>query len=95
MQLTTKRQLGRSPTGDGKHLPPQHLRMQLGRKATSHHDIDRLGVASTADESVYRSVAISPPACAGQSLRSSLPRSIVICTNHGSVSVQFTVWMYP
>lgn len=27
--------------------------MELGRKATSHHDIDRLGVASTADESVY------------------------------------------
>jgi prevent-host-death family protein len=63
MQLTTKRQLRRSPTGDGKHLPPQHLRMQLGRKATSHHDIDRLGVASTADESVYRPVATSPPAC--------------------------------
>jgi prevent-host-death family protein len=75
MQLTTKRQLRRSPTGDGKHLPPQHLRMQLGRKATSHHDIDRLGVASTADESVYRPVATSPPARAGQSLRSSLPRS--------------------
>jgi hypothetical protein len=36
--------------------------MQLGREATSHHDIDRLGVASTADESVYRPVAISPPA---------------------------------
>jgi prevent-host-death family protein len=63
MQLTTKRQLRRSPTGDGKHLPPQHLRMQPGRKATSHHDIDRLGVASTADESVYRPVATSPPAC--------------------------------
>lgn len=28
--------------------------MQLGRKVTSHHDIDRFGVASTADESVYR-----------------------------------------
>jgi hypothetical protein len=28
--------------------------MQLGRKATSHHDIDRLGVASTADGSVFR-----------------------------------------
>lgn len=73
----------------------QHLRMRLGRKATSHHDIDRLGVASTADESVYRPVATSPPACAGQSLRSSLPRPIVTCTNHGSVSVQFTVWKYP
>jgi len=95
MQLTTKRQLRRSPTGDGKHLPPQHLRMQLGRKATSHHDIDRLGVAGTADESVYRPVATSPPACAGQSLRSSLPHSGVTCTNHGSVSVQFTVWRYP
>ena len=57
MQLTTKRQLRRSPTGDGKHLPPQHLRMQLGRKATSHHDIDRLGITSTADESVYRPFA--------------------------------------
>lgn len=28
--------------------------MQLGQKVTSHHDIDRFGVASTADESVYR-----------------------------------------
>ena len=31
--------------------------MQLGRNATSHHDIDRLGITSTADESVYRPVA--------------------------------------
>jgi hypothetical protein len=37
----------------------------------------------------------APPACTGQSLRSSLPHSVVTCTNHGSVSVQFTVWMYP
>lgn len=47
------------------------------------------------DESVYRPVATSPPACAGQSLTSSLPHSLVICTNCGSVSVQFMVWMYP
>lgn len=31
--------------------------MQLGRKATSHYDIDRLAVTSTTDESVYRPVA--------------------------------------
>ena len=31
--------------------------MQFARTATSHHDIDRLGVASTADETVYRPVA--------------------------------------
>lgn len=37
----------------------------------------------------------SPPACAAQSLRSSLPHSAVTCTNRDSVSVQFTVWMYP
>jgi hypothetical protein len=46
-----ERQLRRSPTVDGKHSPPQHLRMQLGQKATSRHDIDHLGVTSTADES--------------------------------------------
>jgi hypothetical protein len=41
--------LGGDAAGAAKHLPPQHLRMQLGQKVTSHHDIDRLGVASTAD----------------------------------------------
>ncbi len=42
-----------------------------GRKVTSHYDIDRFGVASTADESYHS--RYSPPACAGQSLTSSLP----------------------
>lgn len=67
--------------------------MQPGRKATSHHDIDRLGVASTADESVYRPVATSPPACTGQwsisqvvvaGLRSGMYKSrFSECTVHG------------
>jgi hypothetical protein len=69
-----ERKLRRSPTGDGKHLPPQHLRMPLGGKATSRHDINRLGVAGTGDESVYRPVATSRTACTGQCLKSSLPR---------------------
>lgn len=68
---------GGASTGrpQGKHPPPQHLRMRLGRKATSHHDIDRLGVANAADESVHPRVGTSPPACAGQSLRPSSPHS--------------------
>lgn len=44
-----ERQPRQSPTGGRKHTALQHLRMQLGRKAISHHDIDRLGVANTAD----------------------------------------------
>lgn len=68
--------------------------MQLGRKVTSHHDIDRFGVASTADESVYRRCHLA------SGLRRSISHVVVaarrvICTNHGSVSVQFKVWMYP
>jgi len=72
MQLATNASCAEVPPWDGRHLPPQHLRMQLGRKATSQHDIDRLGVANAADESVYRPVATSPSACAGQSLTSFL-----------------------
>lgn len=52
MQLTTNASCDEVPPGTRKHLPPQHVRMRLGRKATSHHDIDRPDVASTADESV-------------------------------------------
>lgn len=50
--------------------------MQLGRKATSHHDIDRLGVTSTADESVYR-----PVADRASGLRRSIPQVVVAALN--------------